>query len=56
MTPTVTIGVLGTALVAVALGGPWLLRRASSALAHVPRLAVAILATGSLAWVLAALA
>ncbi|MGC0251445.1 M56 family metallopeptidase [Pseudactinotalea sp. Z1748] len=56
MTPTLTIGVLGAALVAVALGGPWLLRRASSALAHVPRLAVAILAAGSLAWVLAALA
>lgn len=56
MTPAVTIGVLGAALVAVALAGPWLLRRAASALAHVPRLAVAILAAGSLAWVAAALA
>ena len=51
-----TVTLLAAALGVFAMAGPWLMRRSGSALAHVPRLAVAVLAAGSVTWVLAALA
>lgn len=56
MTPVLLAFVLGAGLTASALGGPWLLRRAAPALARVPRLAIAVVCGGVVAWTGALLA
>ncbi|UZG60195.1 M56 family metallopeptidase [Rhodococcus opacus] len=50
MTPGTLTVVLGAGLVALALVGPWLLRRSAPALVRVPRLAIAVVGGGIIVW------
>lgn len=50
MTPLLLTLALGAGLIAFAVLGPWLLRRAAPALMRVPRLAIGVIAGGILVW------
>lgn len=50
MSPILLTGVLGLGVIASAVSGPWLLRRAAPALMRVPRLAIGVIAGGILVW------
>lgn len=56
MTPATLTVVLCIGLVALAVVGPWLLRRAAPALVRVPRLAVVVIGGGILVWLATLLA
>lgn len=56
MTPVTLTGVLCIGLAALAVAGPWLLRRAAPALVRVPRLAVVVISGGILVWLATLLA
>lgn len=50
MTPPMLTVVLSIGLVALALAGPWLLRRAAPALVRVPRLAIVVIGLAIVVW------
>ncbi|KAM9862924.1 M56 family metallopeptidase [Leucobacter sp. BZR 635] len=56
MTATLSTLLLSSVLLAAALGGPWLLRRAAPALAMIPRVAAIVVTLSALLWIAALVA